>query len=133
VIEGDAADEAQMRDAVAVSNGQRLCDAATDAMTYDAGPTYSELVEERYDSRGVSPDVDGTGQRAVASSIAEEIDDDQPVSGWHQRYHVVPQVARSGEAVQEHDRLAGAACSGRVIVESRPTEIEELTAHADSR
>src|SRR5512132_31165 len=98
-------------------------------MSDNAGTRNSELVEQLDDPSAVGADVDWMRQRTIAASIAEEIDDDQAVSGRHERHNVAPEMARRGEAVQEHDGFAGAACAGRVVIESRPAEIEELTSH----
>ena len=113
-----------------MANGERLRDAAADAVTDDARALDAQLVEQLDDALGVRAHVDGARERTIAAPVAEQVEHDEAMPGGHERNDVVPQMARGRKSVDEHDRIAGAARSGGVVVEARAGEIEELTAHA---
>ena len=74
-------------------------------------------------------DAELTTLGTIAAPVAQEIDDDYAMSFGYQRYDVAPNVRRCREAVQEHDGLAPAAVSRRVVVEANAADIHEFTAH----
>jgi len=132
-VESRAVDEAEMGHTPRVTHGERLRDAASDAVSDEACAVDAKLVEEGDSSFGVRADVDRMCQRPIAASEPEEIEDDEPVPAGHQRDDVAPKVTGRRKAVEEDDGHAGAARSCGVVVESRAAQIEKLTAHAKLR
>lgn len=132
-VECDAVDEAEMGNARRVANGDRLCDAAANAVSHDARALDAELIEHRDDAFRMGADVDGAIEWAVAASVAEQVSDDEPMARRHERYDVAPQMAGGRKAVQEDDWFAGAPRAGGVVVDARAGEVEEFTAHEMGR
>src|SRR5687767_8123841 len=128
-VEGDAADEAKPRDPVRMPDRDRLRDSTADVVTDDAGEVDSQMVQDRDEAFGVTAKVDGAGGRGVASAEAEKVEDHHAMSGGKQRNDVAPEMTRGGKPVHEHDRLAGATGSGRVVVETDAVEVQEFAAH----
>jgi len=118
-----------MRYAVGVPNADRLRDAAADAVANKACAFDPQLIEQRDHSFGMCAHVDSALEWTIASTVAEEIDDDDSMPGAHEGNDVVPEMPRSRESVEKHHGIAAAARSGGVVVESRAAEIEKLTAH----
>jgi hypothetical protein len=112
-------------------HGEGLRDSTADAVSDEARAIDAKLVEQRDRSLGVRADVDRVRAGPITASVAEEVEDDEAVAGWHQRDDVAPQVARCREAVKENHGYARAARSCGVVVEPRAAKIEELTAHAE--
>lgn len=131
VVEAHAVDETQMRHAAGVTDGERLRDTTAHVVSNDAGAFDAKVVEQRDHSFGVRADVDGACEGPIAASESEEVDDDQPVPGRHERDDIDPEMARRRETVEEQNGYAGAARSGGVVVDPRAAEIEKLTAHAE--
>jgi hypothetical protein len=131
MVERRAIDETDMGHAARVTHGERLSDSAADAVSDEARAIDAKLIEQCDRSLGVRADVDWVRAGPIAASVAEEIEDDQSVSGWHQRDDVAPQMARGREAVKKNHGYAGAARSCGVVVEPRAAKIEKLTAHAE--
>jgi hypothetical protein len=120
-----------MGHAAPVTQRERLSDSAADAVSDEARALDAKFIEQCDRSFGVRADVDRMRAGPIAASVAEEVEDDQSVSGWHQRDDVTPQMARSGKAVKENHGHAGATRSCGVVIEARAAKIEELTAHAE--
>jgi len=130
-VEGDAVDETEMRNPICMSNGQRLRDAAANTVTNDARTLDVQFVEHLHHALGMRMNADVASEWSVASAVAKQIEHDESVAGGHERHDVAPQMARGGEAVDEHDGPTGATRSGRVVVQARARQIEKLTAHAN--
>jgi hypothetical protein len=79
----------------------------------------------------VSTHADPPDTWAVASAIAEEVDDDDAVSGRDERDHLGPEVSRGREAVNQDDGLAGAARAGGVVIEACAVEVDKLAPHGE--
>ena len=99
-------------------------------MADDAGAVYGELVEQLDDSFCVSARVHWPRQGAIASAVAQQIENDEPMTRRHEGNHAVPEMARGREAVDEYDRHTGTTRSGGEVVEPCAGKIEKLTAHA---
>ena len=102
-----------------MSDGDRLSDPAADAVANETCAIDAELVEELDDAFGMGADVDAVCQWPIASTVSEEIDDDESVARRHERNDVTPQMSRCREAVQKDDGIAGASGSGGVVVDAR--------------
>ena len=98
-------------------------------MADDTRALDAQLVEQLDDALGVCADVDAVCQRPIASTMSEEIDDDESMTRWYERNDVTPQMSRRREAVQKDDGVPGASRSGGVVVDARAGEVEEFTAH----
>src|SRR5678815_2865237 len=107
-----------MRNTMCVANGKRLRDASADAVTDDACALDMQFVEHLHHALGVRMNADGTSEWTVASPVAEQVQHDESVAGRHERHHIAPQMARGGEAVNEHDGLTDAARAGRVVIQA---------------
>jgi hypothetical protein len=70
-------------------------------------------------------------RRRVASPVSQEIRNDDAVADRQQRDNAGPKVGRGREAMHQQQRLAGAATAARVVVQSRPADIDELTPHRE--
>ena len=114
-------------------HGDGLRDAAAHAVTDDARFFDIELVEHGDDAVGLRLHVHRALHRAIASPEAEQIEHDEAMARRHERDDIRPEMARGREPVYEHDRVAGAARAGGVVVDPCAVEIEELTAHASAR
>jgi hypothetical protein len=72
---------------------------------------------------------DAPAARQLASSVPEEIGNNDPVTGRQARDDGRPQEGRGREAVQEQDWLSGAPRTGGIVIQAAVTEVDELTAH----
>src|SRR5438309_7516778 len=111
-------------------DGECLCDTASESVTYDTTAIDSQLVEKLDDPVCMCACADLARERTVASAKSEEVEDNQAVSGRHERDNVTPEVARRRKSVNEHNGYAGPARSSGVVVETRAGKVEKLTAHA---
>ena len=134
-VERHAVHQRQLRDAIGPVERERLRDAAAKIVTDDARARDAERVEQSDDALGVRAKRQRARARRITATVAEQVDDDDAMAGGHLRDDVAPEVAGGGKAVKKDDRLARAACAGRVVVEPRTANIDELTAHerADDR
>src|SRR5262249_310569 len=114
-VEGHAVDETQRRHAVAMADGDRLCDTAAHAVAHDARARNSELIEDADDAFRVRANVDGAGERTITSAVAEQVEHDDAMARRRERDDVAPEMTRRRKAVEKHDRIAGAARSGRIV------------------
>jgi hypothetical protein len=133
MIETHGVDESEVRHTVRVLDGARLRHSTAEPVADDACLVDTELVEDLDESVGVRARVDGTVERAIASSKAEEVEHHDAVARGHERNDVVPELARRRVAVDEHDRNASNARSVSVVLEPGAGHVEEFTAHACER
>jgi hypothetical protein len=111
-------------------HGKRLSDAAAKPVSHDACAIDGELVEQLDDSIRVPSCVNWASERAITSTVAEQIEHNEPMARRHEWNDAAPEMARCWEAVDEHDRNTGAARPCGVVVQPCAGEIEKLTAHA---
>ena len=131
VIESDAADESEMRDSRRELCRNQLRDAATHSVTHDTRTRDSELIEDLDDAFSVGLRVHSVSSRPIAPAVAEQVEDDEAVSGWNERNDLVPQMARRRKTVDEYCGYSGAPRSGGVVIQPGAGEVEKLTAHAN--
>jgi hypothetical protein len=112
-----------------VPHSEILRDAPTQIVANDGSVRDAQHVEQREHALRMRLDAELTTFRAIAAPVTEEIDDDYAMSCRYERYDIAPDVRRCRKAVQEHDRLAPAAISRRVVVEANAADIHEFTAH----
>src|SRR5438874_13293219 len=65
----------------------------------------------------------------IAAAEAQQVEHDHTMAGGQERHYAVPQVTGGGKSVQQHDRLAGTARTGGVVVEANPVDVEKLASH----
>jgi hypothetical protein len=106
-----------------------LRDPAAKIVADDGRVRDAQHIEQREHALRMRLDAELTTLRTIASPIAQQIDDDYTMPVRNQRYHVAPDVRGCREAVQEHDGLAAAAVSSRVVVEANAADVHEFTAH----
>jgi hypothetical protein len=114
-----------------MTDSEPLRDTASDVVTNHARVTDPEEVEQFYHALCVRADSHWPAKRAIASAIAEQVDDHNAVAGRNEGNDIGPEVARSWKAVEEHHRLPRAACAGRVVIQANAVQIDKFTAHGD--
>ena len=90
-------------------DGERLRHATAQAVSHDARARNGERVEECRQALGVRAELERTVAGRIAAAVAEKVEHHESVTGRHERNHVAPEVARRGEAVDEHHGLARTA------------------------
>ena len=108
-IERDARHERESRHAFRLLHRERLRHAAADTMTDDACARDAESVEQCHQSLGVRSEAKRAPSWWITASVAEQVEHHEASAGRHQRDDIAPEVARGGEAVHEHHRVASAA------------------------
>jgi hypothetical protein len=93
----------------------------------------SKRVEQLNRSVGVSADADRPRTRVIAAAVPQQVDDDNAMTGRDERHDLGPEVAGGREAVNQHDGLAGATRTSRVVVQAHPIQVDELAPHRGER
>ena len=114
-------------------NCQPLGDAAADVVPDDAGVVDSQRIHQLDHAIGVGPNAYGSAERSIAPAVAEHVEHHHAVTGRHERNYIAPQMSGGWETVQKDDRLADATRSRSIVVKSNAADVDELTAHWDSR
>ncbi len=92
IVEGDAADQAEMGDAVRRANGNCLGDSASDVVADEAGAIDAEQIEQDEQAICVRFYIKRQCARWVASAIAEQVHDDDAPTFGEERDQVLPEM-----------------------------------------
>src|SRR6266513_2518023 len=65
----------------------------------------------------------------IAAAEAQQVENDHTMAGGKERHYAAPEVTGGRESVQQHDRLAGTARTGGVVVKANPVDVEKLASH----
>src|SRR5690349_12181915 len=131
VTKGNRVYQTKSRYPLRMANGEPLRDSAAHIVANHARVTDPEEVKQLDHSLCVRADSHRPAKRTIASAIAEQVDDYDPVAGRNERNNIGPQVPRRWESVEEHHRLPRAARAGRVVIQTNAVQIDKFTAHGD--
>jgi hypothetical protein len=115
-----------------MTDGDELRDSSPEVVSDETGKIDPEKVQHGDQPVSMCAEIDASGERGIAPSVAEQIENDHPVSAWEEWDDPIPEMAGGGEPVQQYDGFARAARARGVVVETDSVYIEELAAHGRS-
>lgn len=98
-------------------------------MPDEYGVLHAENVEYCFQSCGMSCESHRPPPRGVASAVAQEVNDKDATACRDAIGQVSPEVRGSEAAMNENNRVCGAARAGGEAIDTGAIDIDELTTH----
>src|SRR5690606_25141350 len=116
--ESCGAHQRESGDARGPLHGEGLRDAAAESVADDERLVDAEVVEQGADGGRVGAASGARGAGWIAAAESGKVDDNLSMPGCEVPDEIVPEARRHGESMDEHHRFAGAAGTGRIVIEA---------------
>jgi hypothetical protein len=122
-------EQCEVPHAVRGTRGNSGSDGCAQLVPDQAAVGNPQRVEQPDRAVGVAPDRKVSSVPGIRTAEAEEIRDDNSMTGRQQRHEIASEVAAGRKAMKEDDRVPLPAGSGGVVVESVRADLDELSSH----